>query len=189
MKHKIIQKFDLFFFIVILIMILFLVLSARAQTDEKQTQDAVASAGAFTLERSVVAGGGNQTAQQSYNQSGTTGQSAAGIKSTGGQFSLYSGFWTPEEFAPTAASVVAGGRILTADGRGIRNVRITITFPNGLTQTTVSSTFGYYRFTEIPAGETYIFSVLAKRHAFSSPTQVRSLTDDASDINFIADTP
>jgi hypothetical protein len=185
MKRKILERFDLFFFAAVLILILFLAFSARAQTDE--TPDLVSSGGAFTLVKSVIAGGGNQMAQQQLNQSGTTGQPIAGYSSTGGNFAVYSGFWTPETFAPTAASVTVGGRVKNSEGKGIRNVIVTITFPSGERRTVLSGTFGYYRFAEIPAGETYVFSVAAKRHSFSQPTQVRNVTDDTHDIDFTAD--
>jgi hypothetical protein len=185
MKHKGLKNFDLFFFAAGLILILFSVLIARAQQNG-ETPNLVSSGGAFTLEKTVVAGGGNQMTQQQLNLSGTTGQPIAGYRSTGGNFSVYSGFWTPEDFVPTAASVTVGGRVKTAEGKGIRNVIVTITFPSGEQRTVLSGTFGYYRFAEIPAGESYVFSAAAKRYTFSQPTQIRNITDDTQDIDFIA---
>jgi hypothetical protein len=87
----------------------------------------------------------------------------------------------------TAAVVVISGRVSTATGRGIRNVRVTVTFPNGETRSTVSSLFGYYRFNDIPAGETYLISVSGKRYSFSNNIQIRNIAADALDVNFIAD--
>lgn len=87
----------------------------------------------------------------------------------------------------TAAEVIISGRVSTAAGRGIRNVRVTITFPNGETRSTLSSLFGYYRFNDIPAGETYLISVSGKRYSFSNNTQIRNIAADALDVNFIAD--
>jgi hypothetical protein len=182
MKYKNLQLFDLIFFAVIVLVILLFALSVRAQTNE------LASGGSFTLEKQVVAGGGSLMQQSSLQQSGTAGQPIAGYKSSGGNFSLYSGFWTPETLAPTAASVVVGGQVKTADGRGIKNVPVTITFPGGQTRTALSSSFGYYRFTEIPAGETYLFSVAAKRYTFAQAAQAREILDDTQDIDFVADT-
>jgi hypothetical protein len=186
MKYKITQKFDLFFIVALFIMILLLVLSARAQKDESFTPDIVSSGGSFMLEKTVVAGGGNQAQQSALSSSGTAGQSIAGIKSNGGQFSLYGGFWTPEEFAPTAASVTGGGRVKTAAGKGIRNVKVTVTFSSGESRATVSGAGGYYQFLDLPAGETYIFSVTAKHYTFAQNTQIRNITDDTQDIDFIA---
>ncbi|HEX8368825.1 MAG TPA: carboxypeptidase-like regulatory domain-containing protein [Pyrinomonadaceae bacterium] len=182
MKYKNLQLFDLIFFAVIVLVVLLFALSARAQTTELQS-----SGGSFTLEKQVVAGGGNQMQQSSMKQTGTAGQTIAGYKSSGGNFSLYSGFWTPEDFAPTAANVVVGGQVKTADGRGIKNVPVTVTFPSGQTRTAISSAFGYYRFADIPAGEIYIFSVAAKRYTFAQSSQAREISDDTQDIDFVAD--
>jgi hypothetical protein len=182
MKYKKLQLFDLMFFAVVVLAILLFTLSVRAQTAELQS-----SGGSFALEKQVVAGGGSRMQQSSLNQSGTAGQSVAGYKSSGGNFSLYSGFWTPEDFAPTAASVVVGGQVKTADDRGIKNVPVTITFPNGQTRTALSNSFGYYRFADIPAGEVYLFSVAAKRFTFAQSSQARQISDDTQDIDFVAD--
>ncbi len=170
MKHNILN---------IIALILMIVTSSLAQADDKQinqqNESLQSSGGTFTLTKSVIAGGGREMSQGQTNLHGTAGQTNAGIHSIGGQFSLYSGFWTPDIFAPTAAAAVAGGRIKTASGKGIKNVRITVTFPTGETRTTISTAFGYYRFTEIPAGETYIFSVSAKNYTFAQNTQIRTI--------------
>ncbi|MGI8639953.1 MAG: choice-of-anchor Q domain-containing protein [Pyrinomonadaceae bacterium] len=89
--------------------------------------------------------------------------------------------------APTAASVTVGGRVLTASGRGIRNVYITMTDLNGNSRLAVSTAFGYYRFEDVAAGETYIISASAKRYLFGQPSQVLNINEDNSDVNFIAD--
>jgi hypothetical protein len=187
MKRTVTKNFDLFFFAVTVILILIFAVFSKAQSEQTPEPKIVASGGAFTLEKAVVAGGGAAKQGVSLNEHGTTGQSIAGIKSSGEQFSIYSGFWTPEEFAPTAAGVTIGGRVKTAAGRGIRNVRITVTFSNGETRETVSGISGFYQFTDVPAGETCIFSVSANRYVFSEPTQVRNITDDIHNVDFVAD--
>ncbi|MBS1795460.1 MAG: carboxypeptidase regulatory-like domain-containing protein [Acidobacteria bacterium] len=152
-----------------------------------QTAEILASGGAFTLEKSALAGGGNTKAGVQMGDSGTAGQAAAGLRSSGGQFSIYSGFWTPDDFTPTAAAVGAGGCVKTADGRGIRNARVTIRYPDGQTRTTLTGTFGCYRFTDIPIGEIYVFSVVSKRFTFNRPAEIRTILDDTQDIDFVAD--
>lgn len=179
MKRKIYRKSDLPILVAVLITMLFSISSARAQ----------ASGGAFTLERTVIAGGGSQMSQQPFTLNGTTGQAVAGAHSTGGNFTLSAGFWTPENFAPTASGVTVGGRVRTAEGRGIRSVLVTITFPSGEQRTAVSGTSGYYHFADVPAGATYAFRVTAKRYTFSQPSQIRMVTDEAQDIDFVADAP
>jgi len=89
--------------------------------------------------------------------------------------------------APTAAAVTVGGRVTTASGRGIRNVVIAMTDSSGNVRTTRSTSFGYYRFADVPAGETYTFTARGKRFAFGSNTQVQSIVEDTDDINFVAD--
>lgn len=165
--------------------------AARAQTAATPKQETapeiVATGGAFALEKTVTAGGGGGKAAAAFSENGTTGQSSAGVRSTGGQFSLYAGFWTPDNFIPTAASAVVGGRVLTPSGAGIRNVQITIAFPSGELRTTTSSAFGYYRFAEIPVGAVYVITVSARKYTFSQPSQIRQVMDDLQDVDFVAD--
>lgn len=51
------------------------------------------SGGNFTIVRSVIAGGGGNSNGGVFNLDGTTGQCIAGSTSTGGLFSVASGFW------------------------------------------------------------------------------------------------
>lgn len=177
------NKFEVFLTIVIVILILLFIGAVRAQ----EATELVASGGQFTLEKSVVAGGGGQVQQNPKNAAHTAGQVVAGKQSSGGNYTLYSGFWTPENFSPTAATVVVGGRVRTANGNGIRNVRVTITYPNGQSQVALTGAFGYYSFEEIPAGATYTISVRAKKYTFSQPVQICTIMEEREDIDFIAD--
>ncbi len=86
----------------------------------------------------------------------------------------------------TAASVTVGGRVTAANGRGIRNVVVTMTDESGNVRTATTTSFGYYRFADVPAGANYIFSVQGKRFAFRNNTQVQSIVEDTDDINFVA---
>ena len=87
---------------------------------------------------------------------------------------------------PTATTVSVGGRVLTAQGRGIRNVVITMTDSQGNVRTATSTSFGYYQFDAVAAGETYIFTARGKRFTFARDTIVRSITEDTNSINFVA---
>ena len=84
--------------------------------------------------------------------------------------------------APTAAAVSVGGRVLTAKGRGISRVRVVLTMPNGELKTALTNSFGYYRFTDIPVGETYIFTVRHKQYIFRP--QVLTISDAVENLNF-----
>ncbi len=89
-------------------------------------------------------------------------------------------------FAPTAATVSVGGRVMTSDGRGIRNVVIRLTDSEGNLRTAISNSFGYYRFNDVEAGATYILTATGKRFSFSQPTQVLNVNDETDEVNFIA---
>jgi hypothetical protein len=59
-----------------------------------------------------------------------------------------------------------------------------MTDANGNVRYTMTNPFGYYRFTEVPAGETYILTAAHKGGEF--PAQIVSVNEERSDINFIA---
>jgi uncharacterized repeat protein (TIGR01451 family) len=86
---------------------------------------------------------------------------------------------------PTAASVTVSGRVSTADGYGVRNAIVTLSDLRGGSRTARSSTFGYFFFEDVPAGDTYLVAVSAKRYSFT-PRMI-SVTDEIQDLDFIAD--
>jgi hypothetical protein len=88
--------------------------------------------------------------------------------------------------APTAAGVTVSGRVLTGDGRGVVNARVTITDSNGAVRTVITSPFGYYRFDDVQAGGTYVMGVISKRFKYAS--RVVSVTDNLADVDFTAGT-
>ena len=147
----------------------------------------IAAGGAFTLRQSVAAGGGEKSAGGTFTVENTGGQSIAGQLAAADQFSLVAGFWTPEQLVPTAAHVSIGGRVTTADNAGIRNARVTLTNSMGEIRTTLTGTFGSYRFADVAVGEVYILSVSTKKYAFASAAQVVSVQEAQADLNFIAD--
>ena len=89
-------------------------------------------------------------------------------------------------YAPTAATAALSGRVLTAAGHGITNVRITLTDSHGSVSTAFTSTFGYYRFTNLAANETYVVSAAAKRFTFNRSSQFLNLGADVDGVNFVA---
>lgn len=96
-------------------------------------------------------------------------------------------FAVAQVLAPTAASVSVGGRVMTADGAGIRNAFVTLTNSSGNSRTILTGKLGGYSFADVAAGETYVISVRAKRFSFSQPSQMLTITEDLTNINFIAD--
>ncbi len=145
------------------------------------------SSGQFEITQSVVASGGGQNSSGgNFTLDGTIGQPVAGNLLIGSSFAVTPGFWNFTPLAPTAAQVTISGRVKTADGRGIRNVRVTLTAPNGETRVVLTSTFGFYRFDSIPVGETSIVSVFAKNFTFSQPTVVLSVLEEIGGLDFVA---
>jgi hypothetical protein len=71
---------------------------------------------------------------------------------------------------PAAAGYEISGRILTADGKGLRNASVTLTGSNGSVRTAVSSTFGYYTFGNVAVGQSYTIAVESKRYVFEPKT-------------------
>lgn len=89
--------------------------------------------------------------------------------------------------APTAANVTVGGRVASASGSGLRGVLVALTQDNGTTRTAMTNTFGYYRFDDIPAGQTVTVSVSSKRYIFKQPTQIVNVSDSIADLDFVSD--
>jgi len=84
----------------------------------------------------------------------------------------------------TAAGVTVSGRVLTADGRGLARNYVILTDSQGNSRTAMTSTFGYFRFDEVQAGETYVLSVSTKRYQFAP--QIVSVNDSITGLDFRA---
>jgi hypothetical protein len=59
-----------------------------------------------------------------------------------------------------------------------------LTSQSGEILTSRTNRLGYYTFTDLAAGETYIFNVFSKRYQFNP--QVVNLTEDLDELNFTA---
>lgn len=80
-----------------------------------------------------------------------------------------------------------GGRILTANGRAIRNARVTLSGGNLPSPVSVQTgIFGNYNFSGLQPGVEYTVTVLTGRNTFSEPVQTITLTNSVSDLNFVA---
>lgn len=84
---------------------------------------------------------------------------------------------------PNAAGVSVGGRVMTSNGRGLRNAIVSLTLPSGEILQTRSSSFGYFNFDDIEAGQNVIVQVTSKDHQFTS--QVVFLEDNITNLEFI----
>jgi hypothetical protein len=86
--------------------------------------------------------------------------------------------------ATPIASVTIGGRVLTADGRRVRNALVRLNAADGSSKTVMSGPFGYYRFANVQAGQSVTIQVLSKQFAFQPQTV--NVSGDVADLNFIA---
>ena len=86
----------------------------------------------------------------------------------------------------TAAGATIGGRVLTADGRGVINASVTLTDKNGTVRTVRTTAFGYYRFEDVGTGQTYIISLKAKRFTFGEGVRTITVSGDLTEIDFTA---
>ena len=84
----------------------------------------------------------------------------------------------------TAARVAVAGRVLAADGSGVRGSTVLMIDPQGNVRRTVSNAFGYYRFEGVAAGVNYVMRAQARGYSFAG--RVLNVTGTAFDINFIA---
>ncbi len=84
----------------------------------------------------------------------------------------------------TAAGVEVSGRVLTPDGRGIRNAIVVMTDSTGRLRYATTGSFGFYRFEDVEAGSAIIVGVQSKRFRFAP--RLMSITDSVDNIDFVA---
>lgn len=89
--------------------------------------------------------------------------------------------------APTAARVSITGRVLAANGRPVTNTNVALTDAAGNIRSARTSSFGYFRFDEIQAGEAYVVSINSKRYVFQP--QVLSVEDEIAELALIVQGP
>lgn len=88
----------------------------------------------------------------------------------------------PTPLMPTAASVSVSGRVLTPSGRGLSRARVNLTENDGTLHTVITNPFGYYSFSDLPAGQTAFLTVDSKSYSYAP--QVIMLTEDISNLFF-----
>lgn len=84
----------------------------------------------------------------------------------------------------SAANVTVSGRV-TNSGGGVSNILVNFTDLQGEMRGTRTNQFGYLRFEEVAAGQTYVFQVISRKYRFAP--QVITITEDLTDLNFTTD--
>ncbi|HEX8399212.1 MAG TPA: hypothetical protein VF644_17370 [Pyrinomonadaceae bacterium] len=93
--------------------------------------------------------------------------------------------WTlADTFAPSAASVNIAGKVTDANGNAVGRARVTLVEPTAETRTVIASPFGYYRFSDVAVGATYIFNAYSKNHTFAA--RLITVTEETDSLNLTA---
>lgn len=137
----------------------------------------------YEIAPSVISTGGGLSEGIQFAVIGTIGQAAAGALSTSGSYAVHGGFWQ-SPLAPTAAAVSISGKVISSNGAGLSNVRITLIDHFGNARSTRTNSFGNYCFNGVGAGETYIISAYSTRYLFVDQTQVIYLNNDVTGLDF-----
>jgi len=87
---------------------------------------------------------------------------------------------------PAAVGATASGRVTLPNGRGIFRAVVTMTDSQGNVQTAYTNQQGYFNFTDVAGGETYIFTATHRRYQFAVSSQVQFIAEDNPGINFTA---
>ncbi|MBK8465176.1 MAG: carboxypeptidase regulatory-like domain-containing protein [Chloracidobacterium sp.] len=148
----------------------------------------------YNLPGGTVGGTGTQTLLGNFGGTNSNGVWSLYIRDSGNVFvpsgsagEIFGG-WGLEFLPSTAAGASISGRVLTADGFGIRNAKVVIS-GNSLSEPLVVTTgsFGYFTFDGLAVGETYVVTVNSQRYRFSTPSRVISLIDNVTEADFVAD--
>ena len=145
----------------------------------------------YNLPGNTVGGSGTQTFLGNFGGTNSNGQWSLYIISTLPPFptgGCVCGGWGIEFLSSTAAQASISGRVMTANGQGIRNATVVMT-GNSLAEPRVATTgtFGYYTFDGLEVGQTYVVTINSRRYTFSTPSRVISLVDNVADADFVAD--
>ena len=106
-------------------------------------------------------------------------EEAAGTPTVG----TFLGGWGIEFVSSTAADAKVSGRVLTADGNGLRGARVTMIDSRGMVRTVTTSSLGYYLFDEVEIGETYVIGVVSRRYRFAS--RPVTVDDSLTEVDFV----
>lgn len=88
---------------------------------------------------------------------------------------------------PTSAAVSVSGRVTDPTGRGIPRAMLLLQDQNGNPPRIVTTNpFGYYSFTGLTAGNSYILSVEAKRYEFPVSSRLLVVDDALHNIDFVS---
>jgi hypothetical protein len=138
---------------------------------------------------------GGAPTQVAFGTANPNGQWRLFVRDDGSSSALFApltdqvaGGWGLQFNTLTAAGVSISGRVLNSDGRGITNAVVSVS-GNALASPIVGITNrrGIYTIEGLQAGGTYVITVASRRFMFNAATRVITLTDNATDVDFVAD--
>ena len=80
-------------------------------------------------------------------------------------------------------NVTLSGLVVTPQGRGLRNVAVTLTDPNGVRLVVMTSTLGFFQFENMVAGQKYTVGAVSRRYRFAS--RELDVTGSLTDMNLV----
>lgn len=95
--------------------------------------------------------------------------------------------WAAGNTLTTASGASLSGRVITAEGNGIKNASVILT-GGTLTQPMIVKTgsFGRFNFENLQTGQTYVLNIESKRYIFDTTTRVVNLDSSVNDIDFVS---
>jgi uncharacterized delta-60 repeat protein len=86
---------------------------------------------------------------------------------------------------PTAANVTLGGRITNSNGFPLSGVLVILSGSSPFEpRATMTSSFGYYNFYDVPVGQIYLIAPESNHYTFSPTNRTINLLDEFLDANF-----
>lgn len=140
------------------------------------------SGGGFELTETVIAPAGGASANGIFEADLAIGQPISETSASGNS-SVTSGFWNFTPLAPTAASISISGRVQNGSGAGVTNAILYLQTQDGQILVARSSSFGYYQFDNIIAGQLVVISVQSKRFSYVPRSII--VADKIGDFDFI----
>jgi hypothetical protein len=83
----------------------------------------------------------------------------------------------------TAAGVTIAGRVLSSSGTGVRNAVVRITDQQGSVMQATTNAFGYFRFSDVQSGQSYVVESTARGVVFDA--RLLAVTDAMVDLTII----
>ncbi len=86
---------------------------------------------------------------------------------------------------PTSANVEVAGHVVSNTGLPIGRTYLTLSDQSGNVHQSLTNPFGYFRFSDIPSGQTYVLSMRSKSFEFTPSSISIAITSDINDLLII----